>query len=59
MLEVVPEGIFIFDPTKKNTLMANSELLRLLSKHAPKLTPEARNSIDASPEAKSMRGLLQ
>ena len=31
MLEVVPEGILIYDPTTKNTLMANTELLRLVS----------------------------
>lgn len=70
MLEVVPEGIFIFDPTKKSTLMVNSELYRLLRKHIsqrPPLVEMLKESViqhtlsmieEASPEAKSQRKLI-
>lgn len=34
VMEIVPEAIFIYDPSNKNILMHNTEFLRLVQKYA-------------------------
>jgi hypothetical protein len=66
VVEVVPEGIFIYDPVKKRTLLTNSEMQRLLEKYAAALVKsdydlnqEEKQYQDSPLSQLSNRGLIE